>query len=81
MQKIGRLMDETSVSFEMFIILLSFIALGSESQISVFKQCRSNTQMSGLFFGGGGGGWWSMRRSQNLERKKAKKAAYGTSLG
>ena len=51
-------MDENSVSFQMFSILLSFSALDSESQISVFKQCQSNTQFSGcfLFFGGGRGG-------------------------
>ena len=46
-------MDENSVFFQMFLILLSFIALGSESQISVFNQCQSNTQMS--FFWGGDG--------------------------
>ena len=49
MQKARRLMDENSVSFQMFLILLSFITLGSEGQISVFKQCQSNTQMSGGF--------------------------------
>ena len=40
----------------MFLILLSFITLGSESQISVFKQCQSNTQVSVflLFFFLGG---------------------------
>ena len=55
MQKTLRLMDENSVSFQMFLILLSFTTLGSESQISIFKQCQSNTQMSwGFFFGGGG---------------------------
>ena len=43
-------MDENSVSFQMFLILLSFITLGSESQISVFKQCQSNTKMSGFIF-------------------------------
>ena len=59
-------MDENSVYFQMLLILLSFITLGSESQISVFKQCQSNTQMSGFFCEGGGGGG-SMRRSQNLE--------------
>ena len=50
-QKTRRLMDENSVFFKMFLILLFliFIALGSESQISVFKQCQSNTQMSGFF--------------------------------
>ena len=47
-------MDEYSVSFQMFLILLSFITLGSESQISVFKQCQSNTQMCGVSFGGAG---------------------------
>ena len=34
---------ENSVSFQMFLILLYSITLGSESQISVFKQCLSNT--------------------------------------
>ena len=43
MQKARRLMDENSVSFQMFIIILSSITLGSESQISVFKQCQGNT--------------------------------------
>ena len=51
MQKTRRLMDENSVSFKMFLILLSFITLGSECQIFVFKQCQNNTQMSG-FLGG-----------------------------
>ena len=49
-------MDENSVSFQKFLIVLSFITLGSESQISVFKQFQSNTQMSDCFFGAGGGG-------------------------
>ena len=56
MQKTRRLMDENSVSFQIFLILLSFIALGSESQISGFQQCQSNTRMSGFIFSGGGGG-------------------------
>ena len=34
---------ENSVSFQMFLILLYSITLGSESQIPVFKQCLSNT--------------------------------------
>ena len=42
-QKSRRLMEENSVSFQMFLILLSSITLGSESQISVLKQCQSNT--------------------------------------
>ena len=43
MQKARRLMDENSVSFQMYLILLSSITLGSGSQISVFKQGQSNT--------------------------------------
>ena len=51
MQKTRRLVDENSVSFQIFLILLSFITLGSESQISVFKQFQINTQM--FFLEGG----------------------------
>ena len=61
MQKTRHLTDENSVFFQIFLILFSFITLGSESQISVFKQCQSNTQMSDFFWGGG-----SMRRSQKF---------------
>ena len=43
MQKARCLMDENSASFQMFLILLSSITLGAERQISVFKQCQSNT--------------------------------------
>ena len=55
-------MDENSISFQIFLILLSFITRGSESQIL----CSSNVQailrcLEGFFLGG------SMRRSQNLE--------------
>ena len=50
MQKTRRLMDENSVSFQMLLVLLSFITLGSKSQISVFEQCQSNTHKSGFFF-------------------------------
>ena len=35
MQKTRRLIDSNSVSFQMFLIRLSFIAVSSESQISV----------------------------------------------
>ena len=63
MQKTRRLVDENSVSFQIFLILLSFITLGSESQISVFKQFQINTQM--FFFGGR-----SMRRSQHFFSEK-----------
>ena len=61
MQKTRRLMDENSV-------FLKCITLGSESQISVFKQCQGNTHdVWVLFFFGGGGG---MRRSQNFFSEK-----------
>ena len=50
------LKDENSVSFQIFLFLFSFITLGSESQISVFKQCQSNTQMSVFSLGRRGGG-------------------------
>ena len=43
-------MDEKSVSFEMFLILLSFITLGSECQLFVFKLYQSNTQMRSVQF-------------------------------
>ena len=46
-------MNANSVSFQIFLILLSFITLGSESQISAFKQCQSNIQISVVFFGKG----------------------------
>ena len=49
MQKARRLMDENSVSFQMFLILLSSITLGSESQSPVFKESQSNTWKSVLF--------------------------------
>ena len=61
MQKPKRLMDENSVSFQMFLILLSYIALGSESQIFLYKQCQSITQMSQFFWAGGGGVGWGRR--------------------
>ena len=64
MQKARLLTDESSVSFQMFLILMSSITLCSESQIPVFKESRSNTQKSvyvlsvcaGTVGGGGGGG-------------------------
>ena len=55
-------MDVNSISFQMFLLMLSFIILGLESQISVFKQCQSNTHMSDIFKREG-----SIRISQNLE--------------
>ena len=70
MQKARLLTDENSVSFQMFLILLSSITSCSESQIPVFKESRSNTYKSVyvlFFFVRGRGGRGSMRRSQNLE--------------
>ena len=58
MQKTRRLVDSNSAFFQMLLIQLYFIAIGSESQISVdqvtlySKQCQRNTQ---IFVGGGGG--------------------------
>ena len=43
MQKARRLTDENSVSFQMFLILLSSITFCSESQIPVFKEGQRNT--------------------------------------
>ena len=43
MQKARLLTDENSVSFQMFLILLSSITLCSESPIAVFKEGRINT--------------------------------------
>ena len=40
---------QNSVSFQMFLILLSSITLCSESQIPVFKEGQSNTSKSVLF--------------------------------
>ena len=69
MQKPRCLMDEHSVSFQMFLILLSFITLGSKAKFL----CSSNVEaiLRCLFFGSffflGGGGEGGMPRSQNLE--------------
>ena len=43
MQKARHLTDENSVSFQMFLILLSSITLCSESQTPMFKEGQSNT--------------------------------------
>ena len=74
------LVNENNVSFQMCLILLSFIAHGSKRQISTFKQCQSNTQMSVFYFLGVG----SMRRRENLLMvvfSVNKETPYGTSLG
>ena len=46
MQKARLLTDENSVTFQMFLILLSSITLCSKSQIPVLKEGRSNTLKS-----------------------------------
>ena len=68
-------MDVKSVSFQMFLILFFFITLGSESQISVFKQCQSNNQMPvELFFFLGGGACAEAKtwRKEKLQRHFAR---------
>ena len=59
MQKARRFMDENSVSFRMFLIVLSSITLGSESQ-NPRVQRRSEQYFVGR----------SMRRSQNLVKNQ-----------
>ena len=58
-------MDENSASFQMFLIPLSLIVVGSESQISVDQMTLYSSKVQGIlgclrffFFGRGG-----MRRS------------------
>ena len=55
-------MDKNSVSFQMFLILLPFIAVGLESQISVDQVTLYSSNVKGIlrclfvwFFLGGGG--------------------------
>ena len=67
MQKPRRLTDENSVSFQMFLILLSFIALGSDNQISVFKHCQSNTKQYSVF--------------KHCQKKKKRLKSYGPNPG
>ena len=71
MQKARLLMDENSVSFQMFLILLSSITLCSEGQIPVFKKVRAILRSLFCFVCLCGG---SMRSSQNLGEKKLHKA-------
>ena len=59
MQKTKRLKDKNSVlQFQTFLILLSFIAVGSESQISVDQVTLYSNNVKGIFrllgFWGGG---------------------------
>ena len=50
MQKARRLMDENSVSFQMFLILLSSRTLGSESQISVLTMSEQYLEVCFVLF-------------------------------
>ena len=61
-------MDENSVSFQLLLIFLSFITLGSERQISVFKQCQKILRSLFCVFlvQGGGGGSMRMRSDDRL---------------
>ena len=56
MQKPRCLMHENSVSSKMFLILLSFITLGSVAKINFFVQSTSKiySDVLGIFFFGGG---------------------------
>ena len=60
LQKTRRLMDKSTVSFQMFLIQLSFIAIGSESQISVDQVTLYSSNVKrilrclGFLVGGGG---------------------------
>ena len=66
MQETRRLMDNISASFQMFIILLSFmIAVGSESQMSVDHVTLYSSNVNGIlrYLMGEGG----VRRSQSFE--------------
>ena len=66
MQKARRLMDENSVSFQMFLILLSSITLGSEAKFPCSKKVRAILRSLFCFVSLYGG---SMRRSQNLKKE------------
>ena len=72
MQKARRLMDENSISFQMFLNLLSFITLGSESQIPCSKKVRAILRCLFCFVSLYGG---SMHRSQYLEIFNKKKTS------
>ena len=75
MQKARRLMDENSVSFQMFLILLSSITLGSESQIPVFEEGQSNTYKPVLFC------FFVWGEHAQKPKFGEKKTSQGTSLG
>ena len=65
MQKTRPLMDENSVSFQIFLILLSFTDYTwfRKPNFCVQAMSKQYSDVWGFFFGGGG----SMRISQNLE--------------
>ena len=66
MHKTRRLVDENSVSFQTFLILLSFLTLGSEKTnfcVQAMSKQHLDVCVIIFYFGGGGG---TMRKSQNL---------------
>ena len=73
-------MDENRVSFQMFLIPLSLIVVGSESQISVDQMTLYSSKVQGIlgclkyFFWEGGG-------HAQKSFFSVKKTAYGTLLG
>ena len=58
MQNTRHLMDNNNASFQMCLILLSFIVVGSQSQISVDQVTLYSSNVKRILrylFGGGGG--------------------------
>ena len=79
MQKTRRLMDENSVSFQMFLILLSFITRGSESQnVCVQAMSKQYSDVWGGFLEGEGK--HAQKPKFGLKKKFTKHFARNTNL-